>query len=517
MGIRDGIIIAPEQFHIAIAGSDGVRVSYATMNSTSVTQCSYGFGPGNLNTTVTGTAKQYLPIYGYYHHTVKLSPLTPSTTYYYQCGDGTATGNTSSIYHFTTPAPEGNTDPFNMLIFGDWGYLDSVQRPMALKTGGLQGNWSASLTRTLMETLKPNLSSVWIVGDCHGYPDDSFGHVDEVLNFGYENVLNGWFNWIQNMSAYMYFHASVGNHESECHSPYCILNLETHGLPLSNFTAYNNRFSMPAEESNGVLNMWYSWDYGNVHFVSIDTETDFPGAPEDGHGDSGFSFLPAGYFAPNGTYLAWLEADLAAARANPNIKWILAGGHRPFEDFYSLPVTALFGKYNVDMYFAGHGHSYTRYNVSAYGDNTVHIMVGGAGCDEMPYPTDQFVPTVEELDEYKLFNNNGTASCYNWCTNPQVRQVYAGMAHTDHTVQHIIDTLDGAFDNKNEETASATTDNSNDDVPSDIDPCRYCANNPVYASDNMAIGYLQIQGNSLTWQLLRAPDGLVLDSITLRK
>ena len=55
--------------------------------------------------------------------------------------------------------------------------------------------------------------------------------------------------------------------------------------------------------------MWYSYNYGSVHFVAFDTETDYSGAPEETHGDSGL--LPAGGFAPAGTQLAWLEADLA--------------------------------------------------------------------------------------------------------------------------------------------------------------------------------------------------------------
>lgn len=52
---------------------------------------------------------------------------------------------------------------------------------------------------------------------------------------------------------------------------------------LSNFTAYNARFRMPSPESNGTLNMWHSFNYGPVHFISIDTETGFEGAPEEHH------------------------------------------------------------------------------------------------------------------------------------------------------------------------------------------------------------------------------------------
>jgi len=48
----------------------------------------------------------------------------------------------------------------------------------------------------------------------------------------------------------------------------------------------------------------------------VDTETDFPGAPE---GASMF-----------GNQLAWLQADLEAANLNRNeIPWLIVTGHRP--------------------------------------------------------------------------------------------------------------------------------------------------------------------------------------------
>merc|ERR1712070_691699 len=137
--------------------------------------------------------------------------------------------------------------------------------------------------------------------------------------------------------------------------------------------------------------MWYSFDYGPVHFVSVNTETEWHGAEEENEGDSHLihtkvvnkTLLPAGHFAPEGEYLKWLEADLKAAseaRANGHgPRWIVAGGHRPYGDTSSTHVP-LFQKYGVDMYFAGHGHSYSR---SAPDHGVTYIMVGGAGCEEM--------------------------------------------------------------------------------------------------------------------------------------
>merc|ERR1712070_587046 len=99
-----------------------------------------------------------------------------------------------------------------------------------------------------------------------------------------------------------------GNHEADCHD-YGRLLCDTR---FDNFTAYNKRYRMPSQESGGVQNMWYSFDYGSVHFITIDTETDFPGAPEE-DGWLIKELFNTGHF---GDQLAWLEADLKAANAN---------------------------------------------------------------------------------------------------------------------------------------------------------------------------------------------------------
>ena len=83
----------------------------------------------------------------------------------------------------------------------------------------------------------------------------------------YEQTYNGYMNWFQNVSATMPYMVTPGNHESECHSPACVINHKEYGLPLSNFSAFNHRWSMPSVESGGHQhsNMWYSFNFGTVH------------------------------------------------------------------------------------------------------------------------------------------------------------------------------------------------------------------------------------------------------------
>jgi hypothetical protein len=92
-----------------------------------------------------------------------------------------------------------------------------------------------------------------------------------------------------------------GNHEASCHD---YGNFECPDS-LKNFTAYRNRYRMPGLESGGAGNMWYSFNYSSVHFVSVDTETDFLFSPE-GRG----TLWNAG---PFGDQLGWLENDLKQA------------------------------------------------------------------------------------------------------------------------------------------------------------------------------------------------------------
>jgi hypothetical protein len=158
------------------------------------------------------------------------------------------------------------------------------------------------------------------------------------------------------------------------------LHPEALGIPLSNFSAYNTRWNMPSAHSAGTQNMWYSFDYGAVHFTSIDTETDFEGARLENRGP----IFPCGHFAADGAFAMWLENDLIAASQNPSVKWLVVGGHRNMND---LPgnILSMFAKYGVSLYVGGHIHSYARY---APVNGITQILIGGPGCDDMQYSTD---------------------------------------------------------------------------------------------------------------------------------
>lgn len=117
----------------------------------------------------------------------------------------------------------------------------------------------------------------------------------------YESNWDLWQQWMQPIWTKIPYMVLPGNHEAACAefdggnntlTAYLVddkpdstakkSNLTYYTCPPSqrNFTTYQHRFRMPGEESKGRTNFWYSFDQGLTHFVSIDTETDFPYSPE---------------------------------------------------------------------------------------------------------------------------------------------------------------------------------------------------------------------------------------------
>ena len=135
---------------------------------------------------------------------------------------------------------------------------------------------------------------------------------------------------------------------------------------------YYNQFALPIgteELPEELIEHAWSVDYGNVHFIGLDSNTE----------------------ALVEEQLAWLEADLAAASTDPDIDWIIAMMHHapysactvhgstPRVQEHFVP---LFDAYGVDMVFAGHDHNYERSvpirngQKTTQDDGTVYVVAG---------------------------------------------------------------------------------------------------------------------------------------------
>ncbi|EGD74899.1 iron/zinc purple acid phosphatase-like protein [Salpingoeca rosetta] len=394
----------PEQVHIALAGLDakgnpnGMAVSWQTHTRTATSVVRYGLNSTALTMHATGNCSSY---YATFDHHVVLHNLLPKTRYYYQVGD--ATGGWSKVFSFVSAPLSSRDMPINFAVWGDLGVVNGDS------------------TLAFLNNIKDNIDLMWHAGDI-AYADDTFIHLTCATKFCYEDIWNEYMNLMQPLASGMPYMTTPGNHEAECHSPACLLSSERREA-LRNFTAYNHRFRMPSPESGGVLNMWHSFNYGPVHFVSLDTETAFPLAPEE-H----MYVLPCGGF---GDMLTWLEQDLIEANKHRDERpWILAASHHPMyfggniNEPFQKAIEDLFHKYNVDMYFAGHKHSYERdYPVykgvpqpTYYNPNsTVYITVGGAGNDEMEGDQvernnqNDVITRADESDMWQSNPNEGVA------------------------------------------------------------------------------------------------------------
>ena len=389
----------PALVRLAFAGSDraeqptGMTVSWTTSRSGPPLKSVVliGVAPGNLTHRVESTSplsqQRYLPG-GSTHHHVAVLELEPSTTYYYRCGDDATFADGSGLSEETsfrtapdvTKAGRGGEGGFTVGVWGDMG----------------AGNCSVE-TRAMLRKFDDQIDFVWHLGDI-AYQDDYL-----FLDFAYERVLDEYMDSMSFLSQTRPYMVLPGNHEVDCHAIVCILD-KTYRESLHNFTAYNARWRMPSEESGGIMNMWYSYNHGPAHFVSLDSETDFPDAYENEHDE--FFLLDSRHFNPTpNAYLEWLERDLKRAASPEQRKlrpWIIVGSHRPmyiFKDAFILreAVEDLLVKYEVDLFVSGHVHSYYRtFPVANNGTfspgylpqqrkgKIVNIVVGGPGAIDRP-------------------------------------------------------------------------------------------------------------------------------------
>lgn len=366
---------APSQQRIAFAGDGGIAVSWNTYEQIENPVVKYGTSPNSLTQTASSDISQTYRTSTTWSNHVKLSGLSPSTTYYYSVSNSDA----SQVYSFTTPPEKYDQEGFTFAMVVDLGTMGPLGLSDVTDSGSgalLPGE------RNTIQALKDNIEEfkfVWQPGDL-AYADYWLkemiqGYLPKVpIDQGYkvyESILNAFYEEISVIASQVPYMVGPGNHESNCDDGgYKNYTVSICSPGQTNFTGYNSHWRMPSSESGGTDNMWFSYDYGPVHFVQFNTETDLGNGligPDEPNGSAGEDSGPFGAY-PN-QQIDWLNKDLASVD-RCKTPWIIVAGHRPWyssggsknvcsecqEAFEDVLI-----KYDVDLAVFGHVHNYQRY------------------------------------------------------------------------------------------------------------------------------------------------------------
>jgi hypothetical protein len=319
----------PEQIHLSLSSSDRslMGVSWVTLEGTdSVVR--YGTSETDLEYAEQGTELTYTQAgwVGVIHRAV-MTGLKPATTYYYQVGS-VKENRWSDVHSFTTFTPGKE---LNFAIVADMAY-DS-----------LSDNTVASMTRLVDEG---KLDVVIHSGDI-SYADGYMPHFDDFLNK------------VQPIATRIPYMTTPGNHEFGY-----------------NFSAYKSRFFMPGQllGAGASAGMYYSWNYGEIHFAAMNSESPIDTAmfPEEEYN--------------------WFDKDL---KNHADARWKVAHFHRPLycakdvdcgKRLVDAGVEQLLYQNQVDIAFVAHEHTYERTYPMYQGQLTatgvyspVYMMQGASG------------------------------------------------------------------------------------------------------------------------------------------
>jgi Calcineurin-like phosphoesterase len=210
--------------------------------------------------------------------------------------EGIAIVENHSVYASPSPSSTATLPDFNFAAAGDWGCTDNT-------------------TDTVENIIDKNPELVLGLGD-----------------YSYGKNVSCWLEKIQPINNLMKI--VLGNHDRE-------------GDDIELMQHF------------GLTREYYSFDFQNVHFIALGTESEYLDMSEDKAQEQ----------------LVFVKSDLENAASNPNIKWIIPFFHRimyydqegDFEDLVDPPdhnlmdiYHPLFEQYGVNLVLQAHIHTYER-------------------------------------------------------------------------------------------------------------------------------------------------------------
>ncbi len=271
----------------------------------------YGTEQSNLSQTTTETTALT-------EHEVLINGLQPNTRYYYTVGANanSYTTNDGTYFFKTSPVP-GTVQPIRLWVIGDFGY---------------GGQSTIDVKNSFLENYRNVPTDAWLWTGDNAYNDGTDQeYQDNVFNV-YPEVFKNTVVW-----------PCPGNHD------YGSVDANNNGTYYDIFTLPENAEAggTPSNEEG-----YYSFDYGNVHFLSLNSE------------------MLLSIVTSNTTFTQWLEQDLQ----NTTQDWIVAYWHQPpytkgthdSDDSFSRSemmrnnVNPILEQYGCDLVLNGHSHGYER-------------------------------------------------------------------------------------------------------------------------------------------------------------
>ncbi|SOX53414.1 hypothetical protein MAAFP003_2088 [Mycobacterium ahvazicum] len=301
----------------------------------------------------------------------RLTNLTPDTDYVYAAIHDGAEPEQGTV----RTGPVGRK-PLRFTSFGDQSTPALDKMPDGTYSTDNIGSPAAADTTLAIERLGPLFNLV--NGDlCYA-------------NLAQDRVRT-WSNWFENntrSARYRPWMPAAGNHENEL------------GNGPVGYGAYQTYFTVPDSGASPELRgLWYSFTAGSVRVISLNND--------DVAYQDGGNFYVHNY--SGGEQKRWLTTELAAARRDPDIDWVVICMHQTAVSTAERANGAdlgvreqwlpLFDQYQVDLVLCGHEHHYERshplrgtestdtrtpiavdtHDVIDTTRGTVHVVAGGGG------------------------------------------------------------------------------------------------------------------------------------------
>ena len=318
------------------------------------------------NTLSWGTDTSYalgsvtVPQYGGSNqHKYTITGLTPNTTYYYQVSD--ATNGVYGSGSFIT-APDDSATSVKILAMGDSrtnaSAMDSVMKAMQTF---YQQPGNSEYQRLCLH------NGDWVSSDSDSlWTQQWFGPVTTIGS--QSNVV---------LTDQISFTASTpimgvkGNHDNNSSYPngYSTYFPKYFPFPYQHTTVNGTPTTFDPAVVQNWANMYYSYDYGPIHFTHIDEYSNM---------------------APGSAQYNWVQSDLAASTKPWKIMIYHEASYSAGTDSDNTNVRVfepMLTQYGVDLVYCGHSHNYARtgaYNLAQAGGDTIalnipHITSGGGG------------------------------------------------------------------------------------------------------------------------------------------